>query len=65
MPLSMTTITILRGRNAMLEAENRRLKAILNTPIRTEPIRQPDEPDYSLGGQEWIDPASGADTWNS
>ena len=65
MPLSQTTITILRARNAMLEAENRRLKAILNAP--TAPFRtdEPSEPDYSLGGNEWIDPATGADTWHS
>ena len=65
MPLSQTTITILRARNAMLQDENRRLKAILNAP--TAPVRteEPSEPDYGLGGHEWIDPANGSDTWHS
>jgi len=63
--LGDTTITILRARNAMLEEENRRLKAILNartTPIRTD---TPSEPDYSLGGREFFDPINDTDTWHS
>lgn len=65
MPLSQTTITILRARNAMLEAENLRLKAILNAPTTAIRVDEPSEPDYDLGGHEWIDPANGSDTWHS
>ena len=74
--LTKTTITILRARNTQLMHENgvlRRRVARLSQLIDLAGVEldpkhtQLDEltPDYGPGGQEWIDPASGADTWHS
>jgi hypothetical protein len=62
---TQTTITILRARNAMLEAENRRLKGIIALADVRLTTPQPSEPDYSLGGHEFVDPTNGTDTWHS
>jgi len=69
--LGNTTIKILRGRvtvlmyeNGLLRRENARLRATTNsTGSRQTP--PPAEPDYSLGGHEWVDPVSGIDTWST
>ena len=69
--LGMTTIKILRGRisvlmyeNGMLRRENARLRKIVEVAgVRVPP--PPTDPDYSLGGHEWVDPVSGIDTWNT
>jgi len=68
--LGMTTIKILRARvaylmheNGALLRENARLRQIIDLAgVRlNEP--QPRTPDYGPGGQEWVDPVSGIDTW--
>lgn len=71
-----TTITILRARNTQLMHENgvlRRRVARLSQLIDLAGVEldpkhtQLDEltPDYGPGGQEWIDPVTGTDTWHS
>lgn len=67
--LGMTTIKILRGRisvlmyeNGMLRRENARLRKIAEVAGVRVP-HPPTDPDYSLGGHEWVDPISGIDTW--
>ena len=59
------TTRIMQSRINGLMDENRALKAeiaALRAPTAPE---YPTEPDYDLGGNEWIDPATGADTWHS
>ena len=77
--LGMSTIKILRGRVAYLMHENGVLRREIvrlrreNTRLRLacevfdfKPDPEPPvtAPDYSLGGQEWVDPISGIDTWD-
>lgn len=63
------TTRIMQSRIRGLTEENRALKAQIaalqgfpTTENREIDLR---EPDYDLGGMEWIDPATGADTWHS
>lgn len=51
-----TTINIQRSRIAQLVNENNALRRELQHFRATEQ-------DYSLGGHEWVDPATGRDTW--
>lgn len=77
--LGMTTIKILRGRVAYLMHENGVLRREIvrlrreNTRLRRacevfdfKPDPEPpvNAPDYGLGGQEWVDPVSGIDSWD-
>ena len=77
--LGMTTIKILRGRVAYLMHENGVLRREIvrlrreNTRLRKacevfdfKPDPEPpvNAPDYGLGGQEWVDPISGIDSWD-
>ena len=77
--LGMTTIKILRGRVAYLMHENGVLRREIvrlrreNTRLRQacevfdfKPDPEPpvNAPDYGLGGQEWVDPVSGIDSWD-
>ena len=77
--LGMTTIKILRGRVAYLMHENGTLRREIvrlrreNTRLRQacevfdfKPDPEPpvNAPDYGLGGQEWVDPVSGIDSWD-
>lgn len=63
------TTRIMQSRIRGLTEENRALKAQLAAQqgFPTAENRETDlrEPDYGLGGMEWIDPATGADTWHS
>ena len=74
--LGNTTIKIQRARIAQLMHENgmlRRRVARLSQLIDLAGVQldpqhtQLDEltPDYGPGGQEWIDPVSGIDTWDT
>jgi hypothetical protein len=73
MALGMTTIKIQRARIAYLMAENCRLRRELEKYRRAcdvfdyhpTPEPPPQERDYGLGGQEWVDPVSGIDSWDS
>ena len=69
--MAHTDITkrIMQSRIRGLTEENRALKAQIaalqgfpTTENREIDLR---EPDYGVGGMEWIDPATGADTWHS
>lgn len=73
--ITETTVAILRARNAQLMHENgvlRRRVARLSQLIDLAGVEldpkhtQMDEitPDYGPGGQEWIDPVTGGDTWS-
>ena len=63
------TTRIMQSRIRGLTEENRALKAQLAAlqGFPTAENRETDlrEPDYDRGGMEWIDPATGADTWHS
>ena len=66
--LGTTTIKILRARvsylmheNSTLRRENARLRQTIEVSGNAVPPR---ERDYGLGGDEWIDPVSGIDTWS-
>lgn len=69
--MAHTDITkrIMQCRINGLMAENRALKAqiaaLQGFPTAENREIDPCEPDYDLGGMEWIDPATGADTWHS
>lgn len=62
-------VLALRAENATLRAVRAALESHISAAKGSTapeiPENYPTEPDYDLGGMEWIDPATGADTWHS
>jgi hypothetical protein len=54
--------TALKHKNRELEA---RLTALLYNTGYLPNATRTTEPDYSLGGHEFVDPTNGTDTWHS
>jgi len=53
----------LKGIIAEQEREISRLRRMILEKTSESQIRQPQERDYSTGGDEWINPATGIDDW--
>jgi len=67
--IMQSRITGLTEENTALKHKNRELEAritalLYNSGFLPNPP-QPSEPDYSLGGREFVDPINDTDTWHS